>query len=350
MNRVLLDYPHRRAGHCGSGALRDLFEWAGLGWAGPPEEGLVFALGGALGFTYLRSPGLSPPIYLVGRGADLEVDTLRRIGAGVDMRQSDDPVLGWRWVVDELGAGRPVMVWADIGRLPYLRVRLRMSRHDIVVIGYDDHAHTAFVADNDRDDIQEVPYEALAQARASTAFPVPTRHTTFAVNWPSKLPDLGFTAADAFAASARSMRSGSAELIPAAALPAGAVGGSGLEGIKVFADDVAVWPEVFDEQTLEAALRALPVFIEKAGTGGGLFRKLQARGCEKVSQLLGQPKLVAAKVAVHMCALAWRAVAREAAADAPLHVRAAGAARAAAKLPALEQIAAASLDSAANTL
>ena len=30
--RVLLDYPHRQAGHCGSGALRDLLEWAGLGW------------------------------------------------------------------------------------------------------------------------------------------------------------------------------------------------------------------------------------------------------------------------------------------------------------------------------
>ena len=28
--RVLLDYPHRQAGHCGSGALRDLLEWAGL--------------------------------------------------------------------------------------------------------------------------------------------------------------------------------------------------------------------------------------------------------------------------------------------------------------------------------
>lgn len=350
MSRVLLDYPHRRAGHCGSGALRDLLEWAGLGWAGPPEEGLVFALGGALGFTYLRSAGLTPPIYLVGRGADLEVDTLRRIGAGLELRQGDDPVLGWRWVVDELDAGRPVMVWADIGRLPYLRVRLRMSRHDIVVIGYDDHARTAFVADNDRDDIQEVPYAALAEARASTAFPVPTRHTTFAVTWPSKLPDLGSTAADAFAASATSMRCTSAELVASQTLPVGAVGGSGLGGIKIFANDLAVWPEVFDEQALETALRALPVFIEKAGTGGGLFRKLQARGCATLTQLLRSPKNAEAAVAVDMCALAWRAVARAAVADEPLPSRAAGAARAAARLPALEEIAAAALQSAADSL
>lgn len=62
MSSVLLDYPHRMGGHCGSGALRDLMHWAELGWDGPPTEGLVFALGGALDFVYLRSTSLRPPI------------------------------------------------------------------------------------------------------------------------------------------------------------------------------------------------------------------------------------------------------------------------------------------------
>lgn len=39
MARVVLDYPHRQAGHCGSGALRDLMEWEGLGWAGKGFRG-----------------------------------------------------------------------------------------------------------------------------------------------------------------------------------------------------------------------------------------------------------------------------------------------------------------------
>ena len=38
--RILLDYPHREAGHCGSGALRDLLEWAGLGWEEVPSSGV----------------------------------------------------------------------------------------------------------------------------------------------------------------------------------------------------------------------------------------------------------------------------------------------------------------------
>ena len=67
-------------------------------------------------------------------------------------------------------------------------------RHDIVVIGYDDERQVAHVVDNDRDAVQLVPYEALARARASRGFPVPTRHTYFEITWPDRLPDLASAA------------------------------------------------------------------------------------------------------------------------------------------------------------
>src|SRR3546814_16790753 len=102
-------YPHRIGGHCGSGALRDLLEWAGLGWDGPPSEGLVFALGGALGLSYVRSVGLFPPLYLVGRGGELELDLPRRLGAAAEQRVTDDPAEGWSWVRAEHAGGGQVM-------------------------------------------------------------------------------------------------------------------------------------------------------------------------------------------------------------------------------------------------
>ncbi len=350
MTRVLLDYPHRSAGHCGSGALRDLVEWAGLGWDGPPQEGLVFALGGGLGFSYLRVPGMVPPVYLVGRGGDLELDVLGRLGAAVEFKQSDDPILGWQWVVDELDAGRPVMVWADIAKLPYLRVRLQMSRHDIVVIGYDDATNTAFVADNDREDIQEVPYEALAEARSSTAFPVPTRHATFAVRWPESLPDLAGIAAEAFAASAHSMLTGGDDLVDLSILPPGACAGSGLGGVQAFADDVAAWPHELNAADLEAALRVLPVFVDKAGTGGGLFRLLQSQGCAQVAELLSSNEAAEAAAVAAESAAAWQTLARAAIADESLAARAARVARAAASLPDLERNLVAALQQASASL
>src|SRR3546814_3156917 len=77
-------------GHCGSGAMRDLLHWHGLGWDGPPDEGLVFALGGDLGLSYLRSDDLVPPMYLVGRGADFEIDLPRRLGGQVEVLRTEE--------------------------------------------------------------------------------------------------------------------------------------------------------------------------------------------------------------------------------------------------------------------
>lgn len=350
MTGVLLDYPHRSAGHCGSGALRDLLHWADLGWSGPPDEGLVFGLGGGLAFSFLRTPGLAPPLYLVGRGGDLEVDLLRRVGAHVDLRQTEDAGLGWEWVRDELGEGRPVMVWADIAKLPYLRVRLQMSRHDIVIIGYDDDRGIAFVVDNDREQVQEVPYAALAEARSSTGFPTPTRHATFAVRWPSSLPPLARIASEAFAASAVSMRAGGAALVDASLLPPGSASGTGLAGVQAFADDVAAWGDTLDEASLEAAMRALPVFVEKAGTGGGLFRRLQAACCFDVADLTGSSATHAAGEAYDRCAQAWSTLGSLATDGNPLRSRAEQVAQAASALPVLEEQATEALEAAAANL
>src|SRR3546814_13436058 len=68
------------------------------------------------------------------------MDLLRRLGAAAEQRVTDEPAEGWSWVRAEIEGGRPVMLWADIAELPYLRVKLSMNRHDIVVIGFDDHA------------------------------------------------------------------------------------------------------------------------------------------------------------------------------------------------------------------
>ena len=47
MASMVVPYRHDMGGHCGSGALRDLTEWAGIRWGDDtPDEGIVFALGG----------------------------------------------------------------------------------------------------------------------------------------------------------------------------------------------------------------------------------------------------------------------------------------------------------------
>lgn len=345
---LIKDYPHQIGGHCGSGAMRDLLHWHGLGWEGPPDEGLVFALGGSLGLAYLRSNDLVPPLYLVGRGADFEIDLPRRLGGQVHVLTTDDPSEGWSWVLDEIDAGRPSLVWGDIAELPYLQVQLQMSRHDIVVIGYDEAKGIAFVVDNDRAEVQEVPLDSLARARSSTSFPQPTRHCTYRITWPSALPDMATVAAEAFRQSAANMRHPSQPgIVDLTTMEAGA---EGLAAVEQLAADLRAWADL-PTRDLEIFLFSLGAFIEKAGTGGGLFRRLLADGCADVARLTGDLATADLAVATSRCAQAWTETARAGTQrDIDARARLAAVVTAASRLPELESNLVESLELASTSL
>lgn len=350
MTRTALveNYPHRMGGHCGSGAMRDLLHWHGLGWEGPPSEGLVFALGGTLGLSYVRSNDLAPPLYLVGRGADFEVDLPRRLGGHVEVLTTEDASEGWGWVRDEVDAGRPSLVWGDIAELPYLRVQLQMSRHDIVVIGYDEGAGIAFVVDNDRAEVQQVPLEALARARSSTSFPEPTRHCTYRISWPDKLNALAPAAAEAFQQSADNMRHPGDNAIFDSARAS--FGGDGLDASTQLADDVQTWTR-FPTDDLNVLLFSLGAFIEKAGTGGGMFRKLLGEGAADVARLTHDRATEHLANEALICARAWTQLARAAVQrDIKATARAEAVAISAKRLPELERHLVEALESAADSL
>lgn len=310
-------YPHRLAGHCGSGALRDLLEWAGLSWgADPISEGSVFGLGGALGFSYLRAEGLGTPFYLVGRTAHLTMSLSDRLGITTTPTATEDPACGWATVRTELEAGRPVLCWADMSKLPYLRVRMQMSRHDIVVTGYDPDTDHVQVIDNDRAEPQLIPAAALAAARSSTGFPEPTRHTCYPMRFPATLPDQHRATAQACAQAAAAMTDPTTTDISTASVHAG---GNGLRGVAAFVEDLDTWPDTLTtstdhpERSLNAALLTLAVFIERAGTGGGLFRRLQAEFLTDLATLT--PRARPAADAFHQLAAHWTTLAALGAAE-----------------------------------
>src|SRR3954465_536583 len=182
--------PHGRAGHCGSGAFRDLLEFHGLSWFDEPmSEAMAFGLGGGLGCFFYELPDMNPPLYLVGRGGGLEKGVCEHLEIGLDLRRTDDADEAWAWLRDELDAGRPTMVNADIAELDYLRVKLSNTMHDIVVTDYSPDEGVALIADNDREELQRCSIESLQRARGSQGFPGPSPHATWVMRFPERLPD-----------------------------------------------------------------------------------------------------------------------------------------------------------------
>lgn len=269
--------------------------------AGALSEGAVFGLGGGLGFLYVEVPDHKPPIYLVGRGADMERDIAQHLEIPLEVRASDDAEEGWRWVREELDGGRPPMVWADIGHLEYLRVKMHNTRHDIVVVDYDEAEGITWIADNDRDELQPCSLDSLARARSSDAFPGPARHTTFLYDWRRGVADPRSAVKAAIRRAVDNMRAGGA-INP---WPGGAFG---LAGVELFADSYPRWPDIFEEN-LPDALRALDVFIVKAGTGGAMFRSLQATFLREMALLLDDLALSALGHLYGALASLWRTLA-----------------------------------------
>jgi hypothetical protein len=296
-------FPHRMAGHCGSGALRDLLEFHGLSWTGEPlSEAMTFGLGGGLACFYHELPEMHPPLYLVGRGIGLERGLCDHLDIELDLRKTDDPDEAWTWLRDELDAGRPTMVNADIKELDYLRVKLSNTMHDIVVTGYDEDEGVALIADNDREEIQRCSLESLRRARASQGFPGPNHHATWVMGFPDSLPEPRVAIERALAQAVTNMTE-AAEGLADIDLACG------LDRVTRLAESYRTWPEHYGDR-LRAALGGLWVFIVKAGTGGAMFRSLQADFLRESASLLdGDPRVAHAADVYEKLAGEWVALA-----------------------------------------
>jgi hypothetical protein len=73
------------------------------------------------------------------------------------------------------------------------------------------------------------------------------------------------------------------------------------------------WPERYGQERLGRALGGLWVFIVKAGTGGAMFRSLQAGFLRESAELLGDPALASAAAVYEELAGEWVALAGAAA-------------------------------------
>lgn len=297
-------FPHRRGAHCASSALRDLFDFHGLSYTGaPPSESFVFGLAGGLHFIYSEYPGTPLPVHLLGRSGDLESHLCHHVGIELDRRETDDPEAAWEWVRDEVDAGRPTMVWADIQHLGYLDVRLQNSHHDVVVVSHDPETRTVMLADHDREQLQRCSYESFAQARNSHGFPGRNRHSTYITRFPECLPDPHRAVEAAISTAVRNMREDVA--------PPGTPYIVGLRGVKRFVELYSEWPMRFGD-ALQGALKSVRVFVAHAGTGGALFRSLYAEFLKEAASLLDAEPLRRAARAYDQLSAAWSTLADEA--------------------------------------
>ena len=293
---------HRVAEHAATGALRDLLEHLRLSYAPEPlSEGAVFGFSGALDLRVRIAAAAVPTIDIEGRAPSLELELCQHRGLRAQWRTSSDPATGWRNLRDELAAGRPTLVRADLAELDYRHGDRHDTRHAIVVTSIVLCEEIAWVADGGFPEAQRCARPALAAARASQGWPEPAHHALLSIAArPGRLADPRRAVAAALERVVEAMRQPRRPDHPHVR--------AGLAAADALADAWPGLPEAAGAR-LGLTLDALRFRIRDGGTGGALYRSLQARFLHEAAALLGSPQLGHAALLCDDLADAWRAFA-----------------------------------------
>lgn len=286
MARVILNFPHRPGGHCSSTALRDILRFYGHDLT----EEMVFGIGVGLGFVYYTNARMNPPVYVGGRIFNLEEHLTRHLGIEMEVVSGIDDERAWLEVKAMIDSGIPVMVHADVHYLDYLRAKIHFSGHRIVIVGYDEERGIAYIADNDRDEIQECSLESLRKARSASFLPQPADNTYYRFKIPDKLKPLREAIIPAIDKVVKYNLRLPAE--KAVMSLDGAFMVRGIEGVRYLAEAMNYWPDEYEREKLVLLCKNIYVTAEKGGTGyGGNFRRIYGRFLLEASEIFRETRL-----------------------------------------------------------
>lgn len=243
--------------HCETTALGVLLQHAGLTLSEP----MLFGLGDGLSFIYWDSKQQELP-FLGGRVKPfvLTQNLTARLGLTLKVQETTSPRKAWDQVWASIDQGTPVGLQLDSHDLEYFGSRVHFAGHVVALYGYDDT--TAYLVDTaQQGGAVTTSLESLATARAARG-PMSARHRSFTIKAPG--PDLAAT--DLAHA-----------IIPAIIACADGflrppIANLGHRGIRTASRRVPSWFQRVANPRHD--LRIIATLMERAGTGGALFRNL----------------------------------------------------------------------------
>ncbi|MEV4776838.1 BtrH N-terminal domain-containing protein [Microbacterium sp. LWH12-1.2] len=243
--------------HCETTALGVLLTHAGLSLSEP----MLFGLGAGLSFIYWDSKQQALP-FLGGRVKPFALTQALTSRLGVTLRAEETTSArkAWDHLRMTIDRGIPVGLQLDSHDLEYFGSRVHFAGHVVAMYGYDDD--TAYLVDTAQQGGEvSTSLESLARARAARG-PMSAHHRAFTVDVPVA------------ATRPERIRESIAPAITACAKEflAPPIANIGNRGILTTAKRIPLW---FDRVADPA--RDLPVIamlMERAGTGGALFRNL----------------------------------------------------------------------------
>lgn len=248
------DIDARGMQHCETTTLGVLLRHEGIDLSEP----MIFGLGSGLSFIYWDSKNIGFP-FIGGRVKPFELTRNLTAALGLDLQveETTSPRKAWQHVTTAIDSGRPLGLQLDSYHLDYFTTKVHFGGHVVALYGYDDD--NAYLVDTaPQGGAVTTSLDSLARARAERG-PMTARYRAFTIRAPRdhRLPE-------------ESARPAIRACADAFVNPP--IANLGHRGIEKASRLVRSWLQRSDRPGEDLPRAAL--LMEKAGTGGALFRNL----------------------------------------------------------------------------
>jgi hypothetical protein len=264
------------------------------------SEPLLFGLGEGLGFIFINLGSLPLP-FVGGRVKPFALTTTlcAHLGMQCLATETTSKTKAWRSLEASLRQGQPVGLQLDCYHLEYFSKPVHFAGHFVAAYGFDRQG-VLLVDTAQQGSAQRASRQAVEAARfAKGPLSAKARSWTIAAPKAKSANKIGDTVRKALPKAIRA--NARAYLSPA-------FKGASFHGIRKLADSLPGWLDLAKDPAADLSLAAL--MMEKAGTGGALFRNFFRDFLLEAREYLGaRPALQRAHQSFTASASEWTAVA-----------------------------------------
>lgn len=258
------------------------------------SEPMLFGLGEGLGYIFWKLKVMSLP-FIGGRIKPdaLTANIARNLCLELTVKETSSPVKAWNEVKTLIDSGKAVGLKLDCFHLEYFARPFHFAGHYAAIYGYDEK--DAYMIDTaQQNGKNKTSLESLAKARAEKG-PMSSKNLYYTINKSNKCYGLKSAILSAIKNNATDY------LNPP-------ISNIGYKGILKTSTEVIKWFKTSDN--LEKDFKMTAMLMEKAGTGGAIFRNLYRDFLAESYEILQLEELNIAHEAFVEIAARWTQVAQ----------------------------------------
>lgn len=257
--------------HCETTTAGTLLSQLGIDLSEP----LLFGIGEGLGFIFWKMKTMSFP-FIGGRvKTDLLTENLcRNLGLSLEVKETSSLKKAWNNIEREIEQGKLVGLKLDCYHLEYFNTKVHFAGHYVAMYGYDEK--DAFLVDTDQQGrCVKTSLESLALARNEKG-PMSSRNMSYVIQKTKAIPNLEDVIRKAIYQNAKEYLNPPIKNLY-------------YKGILKTASEIKTW---FDQsKDIKHEFHTSAMLMERAGTGGALFRNLYRDFLKESYELTGDKVL-----------------------------------------------------------